>query len=322
MMISRTINSGLSLAVSVAIFSGCNLGTPTQHRVFHFQYKVTIPPIDKVGSVIKLWVPLPRRDPYQTITNLRIDGTAEITIHVEPKYGNTIAHLATVSPQPSGLDLNISFDVTRIEQGIRPVALDRDEINLNLAPVSKVPRDSRFDDIAKSIIIPTKPTMENGRLLYDFVRTHMDYDKSGEGWGQGDAIYACDFGTGNCSDYHSLFNAVARTVNIPTRFLIGFTVNDEKKGSIQGYHCWTEFYAPDKGWIPVDISEADKHPEFEDYLFGHLDPNRVLFTIGRDIELVPTAQGESVNFFIYPILEIDGVRSNNYTAYFSFRPAN
>jgi transglutaminase-like putative cysteine protease len=241
---------------------------------------------------------------------------------VEPKYGNTIAHLSEKNFQTSGVDLTISFDVNRKEQGIRAATLNQDEITRNLEPVSKVPRDTRFDEIAKSIISPKRSVIENGRLLYDFVLDHMAYEKSGFGWGQGDAVYACDVGTGNCTDYHSLFNAVARTANIPARFLIGFPVPDETDGLIPGYHCWTEFYAPEKGWIPVDISEAEKHPENENYFFGHLDPNRVLFTTGRDIELVPAAQGGPVNFFIYPVLEIDGVRSNDYSTKFSYTSIN
>lgn len=322
MMINRTISNFLPLAFSVAVFWGCGLGPHIQQRAFHFQYEVSIPPNYNDASSVKLWVPLPQTNLYQTITNLKFDSQAEITTHADPKYGNSIAHLSALNPNPSAINLIISFDVTRKERGMRFVDPSQEELDLYLAPGSKVPRDNRFDKIAESIISPGRPALENGRLLYNYVLNHMAYDKSGAGWGQGDAIYACDVGTGNCTDYHSLFNAVARTANIPTRFLIGFPVPDETEGLIPGYHCWAEFYVPEKGWIPVDISEADKHPEYENYLFGHLDPNRVLFTTGRDIELVPAAQGGSVNFFIYPVLEIDGIRSNNYTMDFSFRPVN
>ena len=68
----------------------------------------------------------------------------------------------------------------------------------------------------------------------------------------------------------------------------------------------------------MDISEADKNPELSDYLFGNLDYNRVLFSVGRDIELVPKSANGPVNFFIYPIMEVSGVRSNNFTQSFYF----
>jgi len=52
----------------------------------------------------------------------------------------------------------------------------------------------------------------------------MRYDKSGIGWGRGDAVYACDAKTGNCSDFHSYFIALARSIGIPARFAIGATI--------------------------------------------------------------------------------------------------
>jgi hypothetical protein len=56
----------------------------------------------------------------------------------------------------------------------------------------------------------------------------------------------------------------------------------------------------------VDISEADKHPEMKDYYFGNLSADRVLFSTGRDLELVPKASHSPLNFFIYPHIEIGG----------------
>ena len=35
----------------------------------------------------------------------------------------------------------------------------------------------------------------------------MRYDKSGIGWGRGDALYACDAKRGNCTDFHALLMA-------------------------------------------------------------------------------------------------------------------
>jgi len=64
--------------------------------------------------------------------------------------------------------------------------------------------------------------------------------------------------------------------------------------------------ASGKGWIPVDISEANKNPSLRDYYFGNLTENRVGFTVGRDLTLVPKQDGSALNFFVYPYVEIDG----------------
>ena len=82
--------------------------------------------------------------------------------------------------------------------------------------------------------------------------------KFGDGWGKGDAVYACNSRYGNCTDYHSYFIGLARSIGIPARFAIGAAIPSERNdGGTDGYHCWAEFYADGKWW-PVDISEADK----------------------------------------------------------------
>jgi hypothetical protein len=43
-----------------------------------------------------------------------------------------------------------------------------------------------------------------------------------------------------------------------------------------------------------------------DCCFGNLSPDRVAFSAGRDIELVPRQDGPPLNFFAYPYVEADG----------------
>ena len=42
------------------------------------------------------------------------------------------------------------------------------------------------------------------------------------------------------------------------------------------------------------------------YYFGNLTTDRVTFSTGRDIDLVPKQAGPPLNFFIYPHVEVDG----------------
>ena len=120
-------------------------------------------------------------------------------------------------------------------------------------------------------------------------------------------LFACDERYGNCTDFHSLFIGEARSLGIPARFHMGIPVAmDASEGKVGGYHCWALFHVEEKGWVPVDISEADKHPEMKAYFFGNLTEDRVTFTTGRDINLVPRQDGEPLNFFVYPYVEVDG----------------
>jgi transglutaminase-like putative cysteine protease len=113
--------------------------------------------------------------------------------------------------------------------------------------------------------------------------------------------------------------AMARSQGIPARFEIGFPLPPEKHaGEIAGYHCWADFFEPQHGWIPVDISEAWKHQEKRDYFFGAHDTNRVQFTMGRDLELNPKQDGAPLNYFVYPYVEVAGKEYPNVSTAFSF----
>ena len=58
--------------------------------------------------------------------------------------------------------------------------------------------------------------------------------------------------------------------------------------------------------MPVDISEADKHPELAGYYFGHHPANRLELSRGRDIAMTPAPKSGPFNYFFGPHLEVKG----------------
>ena len=141
--------------------------------------------------------------------------------------------------------------------------------------------------------------------MYDYVIDNMRYMKHGD-YGHGDAVYACDTRTGNCTEFHSFFISLARSVDIPARFAVGASIpSDRNEGGIDGYHCWAEFYAEGKWW-PVDISEGNKYTALATYYFGRHPANRIEFSRGRDLNVAPAPQSGPINFLAYPLLEIGG----------------
>ena len=143
------------------------------------------------------------------------------------------------------------------------------------------------------------------RALYDYIIDNMRYAKEGI-YGTGDANYACDSKSGNCTEFHSFFISLARSAGIPSRFAVGASIPSERnEGGIDGYHCWAEFYAEGKWW-PIDISEANKYTPLATYYFGHHPANRIEFSRGRDLKPDPLPQSGPINFLAYPIFEIGG----------------
>ena len=86
--------------------------------------------------------------------------------------------------------------------------------------------------------------------------------------------------------------------------------------------CWAWFHVDGQGWLPVDISEADKHPEMKSFFCGNLTPDRVTFSTGRDIQLVPASETKPLNYFVYPHVEVDGKQWPKEKIKLDFRYAN
>ena len=70
--------------------------------------------------------------------------------------------------------------------------------------------------------------------------------------------------------------------------------------------------------MPIDISEAWKHPEKKDYFFGAHDANRIQFSAGRDLRLNPPQAGDPLNYFVYPYVEVAGREHSNVKFDFSY----
>jgi len=279
-----------------------------------------------------LWIPLPPSDAYQSIRELRIESTVRHSEGRDAEYQNSFAMFSpTPAEAAAGYDVTLQFRVQRSEHAVdvRSAALTNaaatppaNEVMLKryLQPDKLVPLNETIAQLAREQTAGDSTAIQKARHIYDYVVATMRYDKSGEGWGRGDAVWACTSKRGNCTDFHSLFIGMMRAAGIPARFEIGFPIPEGKtEGDIPGYHCWAEFYLNGAGWIPVDASEAWKNPAKHDYFFGAHDANRVFFTYGRDLVLSPEQKGPPLNYFIYPYAEADGHPMTGPTTHFTFR---
>jgi transglutaminase-like putative cysteine protease len=307
--------------------------TAADSRTFEFSYQVHFAPTTGARGTAHLWIPYPTRlDAYQTpARDVSITGNIKHTIGRDPEYGNEFVDFQPTREQvASGFDAGIRFRTTRKEyvalrdgvavRSVSYVPPSATMLQRFLQPDKLVPLNSMIADLAKEQTAGANTKLEKAHRIYDYVASTMRYDKSGEGWGRGDEVWACDSKRGNCTDFHSVLIGMMRSSGIPARFEIGFPLPEGKnEGEIPGYHCWAEFYIDGIGWIPVDASEASKNPSKKDYFFGALDDNRVLFTYGRDIRLSAKQQGEVLNYFIYPYAEVDGHPVKELKKTFSFR---
>lgn len=331
----------LLLFIASLLLCACNR---LPERSFEFMYEVSLPV--NTAQNIKVWVPIPQSNETQSITNLNINTNLPFEIKEELNYGNKYLFAEIIGGIKTPSKIKLSFSTKRKQ--ISSVAFNKLDANKYLSSNRLVPTGGQFD----SIILANSFSANNIKKVYDFVLAEMYYAKpksknktdayyqglpnvikkgitkdsvvslyniGGEyTYGNGNSNYACDISVGNCTDFHSYFMSLARSMKIPARFHVGFSIPKGEKANIGGYHCWADFSLDNKNWIPVDISEADKDASKAEYYYGNLDENRVEFSIGRDLELEKYSNGK-VNFFIYPLMEENGIISNNYNKSFSFK---
>ncbi len=146
-----------------------------------------------------------------------------------------------------------------------------------------------------------------GRWVVDHT-DHYSMPSAPKSSGQGDVKYCLTNGGGGCTDQHGLFIALARARGIPTRIQFGTLLKPKNEGKDvdPGYRCWVQYFAPNYGWVPMDLSAADIDPARRDLYFGGLDDHRIRFVEGRDLELSPRQDGPRLNLLTGAYVEVDG----------------
>ena len=339
------------------IVVACTIKSPApletgNYRFFQFSYIVEIDPTD--GKKLELWIPIPQSNEVQTISNLEFNTNGlSYSIEDEKNHGNKYLYINETKGIYKTTKISMIFDVLRREH--KNVIYNNVDPEEYLGAYNTVPTGGIFKKIIADNKLSKnnvrgiydyvlqgmhygKPKSIDDKYYKDpwlnpnekyglkqvgrdkVVSLYQQSIQEGNNYtfGNGNAYYACDIGVGNCTDYHSYFMSLDRTMGIPARFHMGFPIPSGDEGKVDGYHCWADYYVDGKGWFPVDISEADKNPDRKDYYFGTIDNNRVELMIGRDF-ILKGYETETTNLFIYPIMEVNDKKSSAFTKEFSYK---
>ena len=288
-------------------------------RTFRFTYEAHVGPVPAGEGPVHVWVPLAESDEHQVVHERTIRASIEGTLGRDRTQGNLFWHGVAPSSDGKPIEVVVTYLVERKAYRTghldRPVGRrlserERRRYRAFLEPDALVPVDAPMlapilEDVRRRA--GSQDPARVARAIYDWIVENMEYKKVGTGWGKGDTAFACSQRYGNCTDFHSLFMSMARSEDLPARFEIGFPVpTSAPSGTIGGYHCWTQFYLPGRGWIPVDASEAAKHPERKEEFYGGQPADRIRFTTGRDLDLGPGHGSGPLNYFIHPHVEVAG----------------
>lgn len=320
-MLRRSLITTLVFLLSLAAHA-----QKERHFIFHYSFTVK----NVSGKSLRVWIPLAQSDSSQHIRIISQEADLALKRTRENEYGNWMLYAEAPKAEKPEYHFAVNYDVVRREHVVlvhgKPAANRKNAMEGRVQLARFLEADKLVPVTGLPAQLATEQTkgastqLEKAHAIYDYVFHNMRYDKTGTGWGHGDTLWACDAKRGNCTDFHSLFISMTRSQHIPARFEIGFPLPaDKHEAEIPGYHCWSDFYVDSIGWIPVDISEAWKHQGLYDYYFGAHDPNRVQFSVGRDLRLSPAQAGPSVNYFVYPYVEVGDREYSNVSISFSFK---
>lgn len=289
----------------------------TDRRVFEVQAIVQLSRPATNGH-LALWVPYPIDDAHQRVLRYTAESRVRWQLRQEKMHGNRMLYAAAAAHE-------LIYPVTsvfrwRVERravtGPIPVtgALGPYQQPLASAPLL-APIRTMAQRVASDGLLP----VQQWPVFYDYVYRSIQYDKRGEGWGQGDPLWICENKRGNCTDFHSLLIMLGQVRGLTARFNMGLPMQSSgNAGTIPGYHCWAELYDGDRGWIAVDASEAKK-TEQRDAYYGRLPADRVQFSRGRHLRLDPPQHAAPLNYFIYPYAELNGNPYDAITVQWSYR---
>ena len=293
-------------------------------RILEISYEV-LPAELPAGEAVDIYIPLPAQHAGQFILEESLQSSIPGTSGLEVRHGNRYYRITRPAGSTTPISANLRWTVSRdtVHAGSDMELGDAERAQF-LAPNALVPVGHEIlqpilEDIHRDRA--DESPAATARAIYDWVVDNVEYKKIGTGWGNGDTFWACTARYGNCTDFHALFVALARSEGIPARFEIGFPVPQTRQaGDIGGYHCWVQFYLPGEGWIPIDASEAAKNPDMREVFYGTHPADRIHFTTGRDLVVSESSEKNPLNYFIYPYVEVGGKKwQGNIKSRFSYR---
>lgn len=299
----------------------------SRERTFFIEERLSLKSALLKTDYLQIWIPIPSDDEWQVVADFNLKSQIPAKILTENKYRNKILYLDSKEGVPADgpQEIILSYKIQRKERGASEEILNyKKDLTRYLKADKTVPVDGAIKEVAEEITKGRTGDLNKAKAIYDYLLSNYSYAKDDPNvCGIGNSLLTLKYRRGMCTDWHSLFISLARSLGIPAKFEIGFPVpKDKKEGRIEGYHCWAAFYIKGRGWIPVDASEAYKHPDKRDYFFGRIDENRFSVAIGRDIVLENSRNQEPINFFVYPYVEINGSKSRDIDLRVTFKELN
>ncbi len=315
--------------------------------------------IPEGAQVVRIWFTQPQSDVASEVRRMKVESTAGAPKSAKDDQGNAYLYWEITKPAAGTFKATTTFEIARKEVcgNVDPAATraytpaDLKGMEKYLGPTQYVVIDDKIKALAMEVVGDEKNPTAASRLIYDWILGDIEYwvkDPSKlKASTTGSTEHCLTTKTGNCTDFHSLYMSLSRAAGIPTRITYGSFFKGPLDGqdADQSYHCWLEYFAPNVGWIPLDVAVADifvdgvtlteenkpkinltvangyagPDPKMVDYYFGNIDERRVVWSHGRDLTLDPKQSGGPINAMAKAYVEIDGKPFDGYKRKLTFK---
>jgi len=273
------------------------------------------------GTSGYIWIALPADRPEQKVQITKIDPKP-IEIITDPDHGNKIV-VWRVTPDSKTTFLNYHYEFTaELEpflSDINPQDVQTPDKSSSLyrrftQPEFGIEIDQDIQDLAAAIVGPESNPYLQAKLIYNWIVANLKFVPGSDG--EFSASWVSGNRQGDCVHYSLLFTSLCRALGIPARTFACEWLSG-------GRHVLAEFFIHPYGWLPADPSAAqllqsgftglseEEVAEFiksrgiphqdPSWLFGNLYQNRLITTVGNNIEIISKENNKKHVFtFLYP----------------------
>ena len=256
----------------------------------------------KPGDLIKAWLPIPHKFPYQIDFKLVSSSTKPIDI-ASPE--SPIRSVFMEQPANSDGGAKFSIEYTYETFGVHfnleashATQYDKSD-NVYKKFTSEGPNiifTSRISSLSKKIIGKVNNPVVKAKLIYDWIAHNIEYSFAREYSTLNNiSNYCLTHRYGDCGQEAMLFITLCRYNGIPARWQSGWFFIPGGKD----IHDWTQIYIEPYGWVPVDpymgilstqymtsLTEAQRKI-VRDFYFGGLDQYRMSANSNNNQKLSP-----------------------------------
>jgi len=254
------------------------------------------------GEVIRAWLPVPRRYPFQT--EIVLGKTSSPVRHLADELSPIRAvHLEqpAVNGAPTQFQVAYEYTIYGVSFDIRPEAVTA--VNSNdpalkpyLAEAPHIVFTPQLRALSGRIVgSETNPAVQ-AKKFYDWIAANIKYSYALEySTIRNISDYCLANGYGDCGQEALLFMALCRLNGIPARWQSGWNLFP----GAQSIHDWCEIYLEPHGWVPVDPYKGiwamryattltpEQKREARDFYFGGLDYYRMAANSDHNQSLTP-----------------------------------